>query len=340
MTKGCYTCRRRRIICDNGLPTCQKCRDAGKECLGYQKPLVWVKGGVASRGKMMGRSFNEVSKKASHGTDESKDSTTIPTDLSSDVSPVGNVDHTGPGVPNAAASQDNAPGVFAERALSKRSQPGRSNYSNSSAAAIVTDHAPLSPSLIDPIIKDMNELSRFYLFHFNQTTVNDLVLYANTQNPYRGLISLVGESPLLANALAATGAVHYALLANSDFSPMPWSEGDPMAIGVSLSAQEVEKSVTRSMSRRPTSKVYEHFLGLKQRTLRQLSLDLQDPIKRNDDKTAAAIMVLALMDAIESGEEAWKFHIEGAKKLLSNRPQASGSNTSKEIAVWLDSLIL
>lgn len=315
MTKGCYTCRRRRIICDNGLPTCQKCRDAGKECLGYQKPLVWVKGGVASRGKMMGRSFNEASKRSSDGTDVSTGNN-------------GNVDDTGSDTPNAR-------GVSAEQALSKSSQPGRSNYSNN----LSTNNAPLSPSLIDPIVKDMNDLSRFYLFHFNQTTVNDLVLYANTQNPYRGLISLVGESPLLANALAATGAVHYALLANSDFSPMPWSAGDSTALGVSMSTQDVEE-VTRSMSRRPTSKVYEHFLGLKQRTLRQLSLDLQDPIKRNDDKTAAAIMVLALMDAIESGEEAWKFHIEGAKKLLSNRPQASGVSTSKEIAVWLDSLIL
>lgn len=60
MTKGCYTCRRRRVVCDNGLPTCRKCRTAGKECLGYQKPLVWVKGGVASRGKMMGLSFDDV----------------------------------------------------------------------------------------------------------------------------------------------------------------------------------------------------------------------------------------------------------------------------------------
>ena len=70
MTKGCYTCRRRRIICDNGLPTCRKCRDAGKECLGYQKPLVWVKGGVASRGKMMGRSFDDVAQNTSDRSSE------------------------------------------------------------------------------------------------------------------------------------------------------------------------------------------------------------------------------------------------------------------------------
>lgn len=113
-----------------------------------------------------------------------------------------------------------------------------------------------------------------------------------------------------------------------------------MAAGAPLSAQEVEKAITCSMSRRPSSKVYEHFLGLKQRTLRQLSLDLRDPIKRNDDKTAAAIMVLALMDAIESGEEAWKYHLEGAKKLLNNRQQGPGAGTSREIVGWLDSLTI
>jgi hypothetical protein len=52
----CWTCRRRRIICDKTLPTCLKCKKANKECLGYTKPLKW-NDGVASRGKMMGKSF-------------------------------------------------------------------------------------------------------------------------------------------------------------------------------------------------------------------------------------------------------------------------------------------
>lgn len=166
------------------------------------------------------------------------------------------------------------------------------------------------------------------------------MLYSNTQNPYRGLVSLVGDSPLLANALSATGALHYALLADGDFSPMPWSSGEPTTTGTLLSPQEVEKAVTSSMSRRPSSKVYEHFLGLKQRALRQLSLDIRDPVKRNDDKTGAAIMVLALMDAIESGDEAWKYHLEGAKKLLSNRQHGFDAGRSREIIGWLDTLTI
>lgn len=55
-TVDCYTCRRRRVRCDRVLPGCAKCARTQLECLGYKKPLVWNKG-VASRGKMMGKTF-------------------------------------------------------------------------------------------------------------------------------------------------------------------------------------------------------------------------------------------------------------------------------------------
>lgn len=51
----CYTCRRRRVRCDRTLPTCRKCARAEYECAGYTKGFRWV-GGIASRGRMMGRS--------------------------------------------------------------------------------------------------------------------------------------------------------------------------------------------------------------------------------------------------------------------------------------------
>lgn len=138
-------------------------------------------------------------------------------------------------------------------------------------------------------------------------------------NPFRQLTPLVGESPVLAYALAATGALHYAILANCDFSPTPWANGGTALTETRLSPQDVEKAVVSSMCRRPASKTYEHFLGFKQRTLNQLSRDLHDPSKRTDNRTLATIMILALMDAIESGDGAWKYHLEGAKQLLSSR---------------------
>lgn len=40
---GCATCKQRRVKCDEGRPTCLRCRASGKECLGYgtiPKPSV------------------------------------------------------------------------------------------------------------------------------------------------------------------------------------------------------------------------------------------------------------------------------------------------------------
>lgn len=57
-TKACHNCRKRRWKCDRSLPVCQKCVSSGSDCLGYGKLFVWNKG-VASRGKMMGKSYEE-----------------------------------------------------------------------------------------------------------------------------------------------------------------------------------------------------------------------------------------------------------------------------------------
>ncbi|KAE8372604.1 fungal-specific transcription factor domain-containing protein [Aspergillus bertholletiae] len=330
MTKGCYTCRRRRIICDNGLPTCRKCRDAGKECLGYQKPLVWVKGGVASRGKMMGRSFDDVAQSfPDPSSDDGSPSAVDPPPSAVDAQDrldTGSYDVPQTSVfddaPDAAQWENNFDLIAPETKLP------------------VVDLVPTPRGMVDPLFKDMDPMSRFYISHFHRNVVDCLAFYSNVRNPYRDLTALVGDSPVLAHALATTGALHYALLASRDFSPTPWLSDGASVTGALPSPQDVEKAVISSMSRRPSSKFYEQFLKLKQRTLRQLSLDLQDPLKQNDNRTLAVIMVLALVDAIESGDGAWKYHLEGAKKLLKRRQSKSPSSPTQHMIDWLDAFVL
>lgn len=131
------------------------------------------------------------------------------------------------------------------------------------------------------------------------------------------------------------GALHYVILANGDSSPMPWS-GETLSINDNPSPpEEAGPAELSSLSRRSSPKIYEQFLGFKQRALHQLSRDISDPVLRNDNKTLAAIMILALMDAIESGHGAWKYHLEGAKKLLQSREHDKPSKT-QTILDWLD----
>lgn len=41
-SKGCSTCRKRKKGCDRGRPTCTQCSNAGLECGGYQRDIVFL----------------------------------------------------------------------------------------------------------------------------------------------------------------------------------------------------------------------------------------------------------------------------------------------------------
>lgn len=163
MTKGCYTCRRRRIICDNGQPTCRKCRDAGKECLGYQKPLVWVKGGVASRGKMMGRSFEDMMgpahEKSALQTEMERASTTAAVNV-------------GFGGASVAESSFDA-GLHSSGNASSVADAGTATEEPEELDTSLihvprstrAEYIPAPWGLVDPLFKDLGQFSRFYLFH-------------------------------------------------------------------------------------------------------------------------------------------------------------------------------
>ena len=180
MTKGCYTCRRRRIICDNGQPTCRKCRDAGKECLGYQKPLVWVKGGVASRGKMMGRSFDDTKQAGDkkRQTSSPAHSSTAPgaaslgffprVESSSDTESPSSGAQESPEV-NAWPHESSTIGVF-ESAEEDTEIGSSSSEEVGMTLDLVprstrTERIPAPWGLVDPLLKDLNQTSRFYLSH-------------------------------------------------------------------------------------------------------------------------------------------------------------------------------
>lgn len=153
--------------------------------------------------------------------------------------------------------------------------------------------------------------------------MGDFALYSQVKNPYRDIISLVGSSPVLAYGLSAMGALHYSLLSDSDSSMMPWSSNSA-TVNSLLSPEEIEDVITPAASRRPASKAFEDFLEFKQRALNQLATDLNSPKMQKDDRTLAGIVVLGLLDLIESGSGAWSYHVEGAKNLLKSRPK-SGS---------------
>ncbi|KAJ5795538.1 transcriptional regulator family: Fungal Specific TF [Penicillium psychrosexuale] len=179
------------------------------------------------------------------------------------------------------------------------------------------DYTPTPWGLVDPLLKDLSQFSRYYVHHYNQYMVNDFALYSQHKNPFRDLTALVNHSPVLASSIAALGALHCSLVSESDSSVLPWSSGN-----LSMSVKEIEDIVAPASSRKPASQAYHHFLEYKHRALRQLSMDLLNPAMQKDGRTLAAIVLLAFIDIFESGSGAWSYHIEGAKKLLKDRPES------------------
>ncbi|ORX93374.1 hypothetical protein BCR34DRAFT_608573 [Clohesyomyces aquaticus] len=41
-SKGCQTCRKRKVKCDETKPICQRCTKAGYNCLGYERERIWM----------------------------------------------------------------------------------------------------------------------------------------------------------------------------------------------------------------------------------------------------------------------------------------------------------
>lgn len=52
------------------------------------------------------------------------------------------------------------------------------------------------------------------------------------------------------------------------------------------------------------------------------------------------ILVLVLLDAMESGSGAWKFHLEGAKNLLRSRQDSMSDSNMRRIVEGLDTFVI
>lgn len=47
---GCWTCRKRKIKCDEAKPSCLQCRDKGLTCEGYSARLQWLTPATGQQG--------------------------------------------------------------------------------------------------------------------------------------------------------------------------------------------------------------------------------------------------------------------------------------------------
>src|SRR5690242_4315446 len=286
-TKACHNCRRRRWKCDRSSPVCHKCLSSGTECLGYGKLFVWNRG-VASRGKMMGKSYEERAQQSLKEEAKPHDAPAITWE--SDLVAV----HTQPKSSEAAA------GSSAEEAR---------DGSTSDAEAADETEMVLHRPLVDPLVNDLDRHSRYYLYHFATQLCEDMVVYDMPgQNPIRDLIPATSAYPLLLQIIVANSAFH---VFNISRNPMGQS---------AYQAQQSPCLVAyyQAVSRfgGPLQSSYQDALTAKTNALSLLAKDVASVTPSNIDLILVTILLFVNYSLVESGKDKWKVHMDGALSLI------------------------
>lgn len=112
---------------------------------------------MASRGKMMGRSFDDVTKRNPRRVGDSPGP--IPSSNSAVVSSATDGSHQAESEKSQLVAAHDASDTRGASTV-QPAQPGRNPH-----VASAIERTPIPLSLVDPPLKDMNELSRFYIFH-------------------------------------------------------------------------------------------------------------------------------------------------------------------------------
>ena len=273
-TKACHNCRRRRWKCDRSLPVCQKCLSSGAECLGYGKLFVWADG-LVSRGKVVSKSHAEKK---------------VPKEgLAKQV----------------LIPQEDLENVDASLLDHKSSDDGSTD--------LVKRHSQLdvqiSWSLVDPLIQDLNQHSRYYMYHYATQLCADMVVYDNyDQNPMRDLIPATSASPLLLQIILANSAFHVFNISEDSTSQSSYQpEKRPCLVAY-------YKAVSHYGGPLKTS--YRDALIAKQQALSLLARSVAAVNESNIDLILATILLFVNYDLIESGKDKWKVHMEGGRRLI------------------------
>jgi hypothetical protein len=158
----------------------------------------------------------------------------------------------------------------------------------------------LPAGLGDISMSSLDRVSKYYLDYYNDRICKLFIVYDSNQNPFRSLVSLAVKDPLLLSAVLALAARHRAnegRTFNGTEAPIPWMDN----------AQQ-------------------DALVFKHQAIRALSQIVGDPESCRTDSTIASIFLLIFLDLVESGNDRWNAHLEGAKTLLALNKSLSQVN--------------
>lgn len=173
----------------------------------------------------------------------------------------------------------------------------------------------------------------------------DLVLYdVPKHNPFRELIPLARDHPTLLQIIIANSALH---MSNTN---QKYLLSDQSISSVSCSESPSSSSISSSSSSMSTQhyQAYNDALVAKQRALHLLKTNLSSIASVDVDVTLAVVLLFIEFELIDSGRNAWRHHVNGARTMIETvcRPKILSQTTMSPLRsclisnclVYVDSL--
>ncbi|KAH7134346.1 fungal-specific transcription factor domain-containing protein [Dactylonectria macrodidyma] len=311
-SKPCHNCRRRRLRCDRSWPTCHKCAVSGQDCLGYGKVFVWTQG-IDSQG-------NVNPPPARRGADEGggpaggQQSQQQQQQSQQQLNQIQLDQHQQQQLGHQQQQLDHQQ----QQPLDQQDLPLPSDTIPTS-----TTSPPVGLALTDPLFQDLDRNSRYYLAHFADRVCKDLVVRDTPEsNPFRELLPLTRNHPLLLQILIATSAIHWSNIFRPNHT-IPAGLTDP---GGHLSLLRSKDLVTRQ--------ALIDALTAKQKAMSHLR-DVLETLDPAGSEVALAAMhffiKFDLIDLDKSDGHSWKAHLEGATSIMALLSPDSSTNSSSRM---------
>lgn len=345
-TTDCFQCKKRRIACDRGFPTCQKCAKKGLPCPGYKKPkIIWKVLKVPETRKFPGGKGEVGETKASKSTGVSVPPTrrnhrTTATVRNRTKAPLIDVGFTFKVEPRT--QQTSNPATL-EPSSQRKSTPSDD------------EEIETIPRHTDPYVGNVDHLSRDTLNYYHARICIAIeyfkplrpgpngLLAPSGKNPLGTLIAEGLSSPLLLNCMLSIAARHRVIIINTEAYTDVRREYD--AGRVFTSALTYHGNAVRLLRERVSQ--HNYFDNPTAGRISEVS-DMATvgvgmgkvsfPLTKQlweDDSMMMVIMLLIYYDMIDGGQGDgnWRNHLEIGKWIIEQR-EARGLGMGMRGSDW------
>ncbi|KAL5606539.1 uncharacterized protein BROUX77_003732 [Berkeleyomyces rouxiae] len=357
-TKACHNCRRRRLRCDRSQPTCNKCAIGGQECLGYDKLFVWTQWvGGTTNGNARGNAAKNTptspaARDAASATTTRPGAVTVAPavsyQLKNNTHDTETPSHSFQKIvfenspfssPSSTASLDAKSPEQSDSTTTTTQQavgspapaheqlpysPAPKTEEDANSQNTLVPYVPSPGSSLDPLFVDQSYSAKRYLHYFHRVTKDMVAHDAFNVNPFRGIIPIAMEHPVLMNLLIATSALHI-----SNLYQLP-------PVGLPPNGPIGDHFMALRSNHPEAQRTFMDGLAAKQRAIMHMRSVVANSENGSRELAIMAAYFFVNIELIDFGTGGWRSHLQGGSRLLASLARSGNTENqwciSKEIS--------